>query len=77
MFEWCNDLSEMRRFYTDALGMTETHARDEDEDGVVVYQVGDTQLIFTRSPDLKPVLDQWTKTWGFDEGVLREPAILA
>lgn len=74
VFEWCNDVAEMRAFYTDALGLTETHARDEQKVGVVVYQAGDTQIVITRLPDPKPVLDQWTKTWGFDEGVLQEPA---
>lgn len=74
VFEWCNDIGEIRRFYTDGLGLTETHARDEPEVGVVVYQAGDTQIVITRSPDPKPMLNDWTKTWGFDEGVLNEPA---
>lgn len=74
VFEWCNDVAEMRRFYSEALGLTETHARDEGKVGVVVYQAGDTQIVITRSPTPKPVLEDWTKTWGFDEGVLHEPA---
>lgn len=74
VFEWCNDIAEIRRFYTEGLGIAETHARDEAEVGVVVYQAGGTQIVITRSSDPKPVLADWTKTWGFDEGVLNEPA---
>jgi extradiol dioxygenase family protein len=74
VFEWCNDIAQTRRFYSDALGLTETHARDEENLGVVVYQAGDTQIVITRSPTPKHVLQDWTKTWGFDEGVLQEPA---
>ena len=74
VFEWCNDVAEMRRFYTDGLGLNETHARDEPEVGFVVYQAGETQIVITRSPDPKPVLSDWTKTWGFDDGLLHEPA---
>lgn len=74
VFEWCNDIAAMRRFYTDAVGLAEMHARDEPEVGVVVYQAGDTQIVITRSSEPKPVLSQWTQTWGFDEGVLQEPA---
>ena len=74
VFEWCNNISEMRRFYTEGLGLAETHARDTPEIGVVVYQVGDTQIVITRSPEPKPVLNDWTKSWGFEDGVLYEPA---
>lgn len=74
VFEWCNDISEMRRFYSDGIGLREEHAQDTVEVGYVVYQAGGTQIVITRSPELKPVLQDWTKTWGFDEGTLHEPA---
>lgn len=74
VFEWCNNISEIRRFYTEGLGLIETHTQDTPEMGVVVYQVGDTQIVITRSPEPKQVLNDWTKCWGFEEGVLYEPA---
>lgn len=74
VFEWCNDIAEMRRFYTEGIGLEEQHTKDDQEGGYVVYQAGDTQIVITRSPQPKPVLQAWTKTQGFDMGSLIEPA---
>lgn len=38
VFEWCNDLSQMRRFYTEGLGLTEQHAQDDSKLGYVVIR---------------------------------------
>lgn len=74
VFEWCNNIAEIRRFYTDGLGLTENHVQDTPEVGVIVYLLGDTQIVITRSPEPKHVLNDWTKSWGFEGGVLYEPA---
>jgi hypothetical protein len=47
VFEWCNDISQMRRFYTEGIGLTEQNAQDDKTAGYVVYQAGDTQIVIT------------------------------
>jgi len=75
LFEWCNDISATRAFYTDLLGLTETNYRDDEKIGWLSYQLGDVQLVFTRSSGL-PVLDDWAKTLFFSDGTIEAPMLL-
>lgn len=66
VFEWCNDIKAMRRFYTELLGLEETFY--DEERGWLNHQVGETLLVFIRSPDALPVTSEWAKTPAYDGG---------
>lgn len=60
IFEWCSDIVATRLFYTDLLGLEETFF-DEGR-GWLNYQLGDTLLVFSRSPNPVPKIDEWAVT---------------
>ncbi|MGB7339621.1 MAG: hypothetical protein WBC91_12075 [Phototrophicaceae bacterium] len=53
VFKWCNDVDEMRRFYTDILELQETFYRNDDKNGWLTYQIDKTQLVFIRASELQ------------------------
>lgn len=71
IFRWCNDVATMRQFYTECLGLTETYFRDDAAHGWLTYQVGEVQLVFTRSDESLPVASQFAQNPGYVGGNLR------
>ena len=55
IFQWCNNINQMRLFYSDILGAEETFYRDDSEHGWLTYQLADLQLVFIRSDEPLPI----------------------
>jgi catechol 2,3-dioxygenase-like lactoylglutathione lyase family enzyme len=67
VFEWCNDIAAMRRFYTDLLGLDETFFSADH--GWLRHRMGDFETAFMVSPEPIPVIDTWSVTPTLGEGV--------
>src|SRR5687768_10085772 len=69
LFELCNDVSEMRAFYSHVIGLTETVFNAEN--GWLTYQAGPVQVVFTE-PKSSPVapLTEWSRSPGWDGGTV-------
>lgn len=70
IFRWCNDVSAMRAFYTDLLGLSETFFRD-DEHGWLTYQIGAIQLVFTRSDTTIPTYQEFAQNPAYQGGSIK------
>ena len=73
LFELCNDVAQMRSFYSDALGLAETMFNAEK--GWLTYQAGAVQVVFTE-PRSAPArqLTEWSRSPGWDGGTVDEPS---
>lgn len=71
IFRWCNDVATMRHFYTECLGLAETYFRDDEAHGWLTYQVGEVQLVFTRTDEPLSVASQFAQNPGYAGGDLR------
>ena len=73
LFELCNDVREMRAFYSDGVGLTETVF--DAERGWLTYQAGSLQIVFTE-PTSSPVapLTNWSRSPGWDGGTVDAPS---
>ncbi|MCC7478087.1 VOC family protein [bacterium] len=69
IYQSCNDIAAMRRFYTDALGMQEAHYKEGPE-GWLVYQCEGFQ--FMLFPSSYPMLlqDGFAQQPGWEGGIL-------
>lgn len=67
IFEWCNDITEMRRFYTDLLGLEETFFNADY--GWLRHRIGDFETAFIVAPQPVPVIDAWAVTPTLADGV--------
>ena len=54
IFRWCNDIENMRHFYSDCLSLEETFFKNNNEHGWLTYQLSEIQLVFTRSEEPLP-----------------------
>ena len=70
IFRWCNDVTAVRHFYTELLGLEETYFLDDAERGWLTYQVGPTLLVFTRADEPLPVPDEFTASPAHEAGTL-------
>ena len=72
LFELCNDVARTRAFYSGVLGLTETFY--DGDQGWLTYQVGETQIVFTRpGTPLKPV-DDFSRSPAWDGGSIDAPS---
>ena len=62
----CNDVAEMKKFYTGLLGMQEVAFMDEEEFGWLCYQCEGFQFMFFKTHGKVPVLSDftWQPGWG-------------
>lgn len=72
VFRWCNDIDQMRRFYSDCLQLDETYYRNDEEHGWLTYQLGQTQLVFTRSAAPLPLPQLFAKNPAYQGGETTE-----
>ncbi|HEX9744245.1 MAG TPA: VOC family protein [bacterium] len=60
LFATCNDVDEMRHFYTDIVGMEELSYMNEEDWGWLVYQCEGLQFMIFRAEEEVPVIDEFT-----------------
>ena len=68
LFNFCNDLKAVRRFYTDLIGLEEISFRTDEEWGWLVYKNEGFQFIWFRSDGDLPVLTEWAAQPGYEGG---------
>lgn len=68
IFRYCNDIDAMRHFYTDLLALDETYYRNDEEHGWLTYQIGHTQLVFTRASSSLAIEMEWAKSPAYSGG---------
>lgn len=66
VYNFCNDLGEMRHFYTELLGLDEVGYNEEHR--YLCYQCGGFQLMFFRPDAAVEVLEGWADQPGYRGG---------
>ena len=74
LYFFCNDIDEVREFYTDLLGMDEQSYRNDEEWGWLMYQSEGMQIVIMRAPEEVPVHDDWAPQPGWGGGDLPIPS---
>ncbi len=74
LFALCNDISEMRTFYTDFLGMNETSYKNDEEWGWLVYKCEGFEFMIFRGHGEIPVLGDFTWQPGGGGGPIEGPS---
>lgn len=59
LYAFCNDVAEMRAFYTDLLGMQEAAFVDDEGFGWLAYKVEGLELMFFRWDENLPPEEKW------------------
>jgi catechol 2,3-dioxygenase-like lactoylglutathione lyase family enzyme len=71
VFTVCNDIDEVRHFYTDLLGMQEDGYMNDENFGYLSYECeGGVYFMFFRADEKLPVLDEWASQPGWAGGTL-------
>jgi catechol 2,3-dioxygenase-like lactoylglutathione lyase family enzyme len=66
LFNVCNDIDEVRHFYTDLLGMEEDGYMNDENFGYLSYECeGGVYFMFFRAVEKLPVLDEWASQPGW------------
>lgn len=68
IFNFCNDIDEIRRFYSELIGLEEVSYRNDEEWGWLVYQSEGFQFMWFRSDEKLPVIDGWAAQPGYSGG---------
>lgn len=68
IFNFCNDIEEMRRFYSEIVGLQEVSYQNDDDWGWLVYQNEGFQFMWFRSDENLPVIDGWAAQPGYPGG---------
>lgn len=73
LFGFCNDLSAMRRFYSELLGLQELDYQEQY--GYLTYQSEGWQFMLFKAKKEIPVLTKWTDQPGYQGGELQTSSI--
>lgn len=68
LFYWCNDVGQMREFYSDVLGLTEVYFLNDDKHGWLTYDINGIQVVFIRASHPLPIESAWARQPGWAEG---------
>jgi len=68
IFIMCNDVGEIRHFYTDLLGMNEVAFFGDENFGYINYKCEGFEFMFFHTGTKMPVIDKWTWQPGYDGG---------
>jgi len=68
LFNICNDIDEMKKFYTDFLGMQQVSYMNDSSFGWLCYQCEGFQFMFFRSDIPIPVNEIWDSQPGYQGG---------
>lgn len=69
IFNYCNDLAAMRRFYSQLVGLKEKDYREEW--GYLCYASEGLEFMFFRSDKEMPHIDEWSDQPGWEGGTLK------
>lgn len=72
IFFWCNDVPQMRSFYSDLLGLKEIFSGEE----AISYDLNGAQMFFLKSPDLLPEVKEWAAQPGYEVGAALVPSFI-
>lgn len=70
VYRWSDDLEEMRRFYTELIGLQEISNSVEEEHGYVAYKCVGFTLYILRGKEVRPEMSGWTKQIGREGGTI-------
>lgn len=76
LFYWCNNVAEMRYFYSDLLGLEETYFLDDDTHGWLTYKLHGVQVVFMRASQTLPIQAGWARQPGWLEGTQELPSLV-
>ncbi len=68
IYNHCNDVEAMRKFYTDLIGLKEFAFHNDEQWGWLCYKTGGLELMFFRTEDMIPVQEQWAVQPGWEGG---------
>lgn len=68
IYNHCNDVEAMRKFYTDLIGLKESGFHNDEQWGWLCYKTGGLELMFFRTEDEIPVQEQWAVQPGWEGG---------
>lgn len=68
IYNHCNDIEEMRRFYTDLIGLKEFAYHNDEQWGWLCYKTGGLELMFFRTEETIPKQEQWAVQPGWEGG---------
>jgi len=74
LYFYCNDVDEVREFYTNTLGMIEQSYMNDEEWGWLMYQSDGLQIVIMRAPQEVPVHEEWAPQPGWGGGELPIPS---
>lgn len=70
LFNYCNDVEAIRHFYTDLIGLNQTHYVNTEQYGYVVYASGSLEFMYFRADVKLPVQEAWADQPGYSNGGL-------
>jgi extradiol dioxygenase family protein len=76
LFYWCNNVAEMRDFYSGLLGLKETYFLDDEAHGWLTYSLQGVQVVFMRASQPLPVQVEWARQPGWLEGTQELPSLV-
>ena len=68
LFYWCNDIAATRHFYADLIGFEETYYNEQV--GWFTCQSGELNLVFIRTSNPLPTINEWAKQPAYRGGAL-------
>ncbi|MBN2381034.1 VOC family protein [candidate division WOR-3 bacterium] len=70
LFNVCNDIDEIRHFYTDIMGMQEQAFMNDENFGYLSYHCDNFDFMFFRAEEKLPVITEWACQPGWAGGTL-------
>ena len=71
IYNLCNDVAAMRRFYVDMLGLKEAAFLDTLDFAYLSVQAGDVQMMWFRADETVPVASEFAEQPGWEGGTLQ------
>ncbi len=68
IYNHCNDVETMRKFYTDLIGLKQHTFHNDEQWGYLCYKTGGLDLMFFRFDEKIPVQEQWAVQPGWEGG---------
>jgi hypothetical protein len=68
LFLVANDLSQIRHFYSDVVGLIENSYFEDDKFGWISYHMNGLEMDWFRADNPLPVVDEWTMQPGYPGG---------
>lgn len=76
IYFWVNDVTEMRTFYGDLIGLEESAFFDDDSSGLLIFQVGDTEMMFLEGIDPRTPQTEFARQPNYDGGTIETTSLV-